>query len=368
MPNTQHPTPNTASRSPKIAALGYYGFGNLGDEAVLAGIREALRPVLGGDGTNSDFLVLSNAPDETLRLHPGVRAVNRWKWRDASDALRGCDLFVFGGGSLLQDATSARSVLWYALMATIARKRARRVLWWAHGVGPLNSTVSRRVVGWLANRADAVTVRDKKSAELLKAVGVRGVVPIVADPAFALSVPENLPVASGAGPILLSLRRWKDNRASDLFTGETRVGLGRGAWTPAPFHLPDDRAFMAELTSGDGGEDWRAAGRSPVDVLGQVAQSQMVVAMRLHALIFAARCAVPFVALSYDPKVDALARASGQEDALLSVETVTGKAFLDTVARVQANQTERREILRAFATAQNERAQIPAQIAADLLQ
>jgi len=358
MPNAQHSKPNTASPL-KIAALGYYGFGNLGDEAVLAGIREALRPALGEE---SDFLVLSNAPDETARLHGGVRVVNRWKWREASNALRGCDLFVFGGGSLLQDATSARSVLWYALMATIARKRARRVLWWAHGVGPLHSHISRRAVGWLANRADAVTVRDEKSGELLKAVGARGVIPVVADPAFALPVPQNLPVAGEHKPILIALRRWKN----DQIRGVAATGALSDA-VPAPFHLPDDRAFMAELTKGDGGEDWRAAGRSPVDVLGQVAQSEMVVAMRLHALIFAARCAVPFVALSYDPKVDALAHASGQEDALLNVDDVTGEAVRATIARVRATAGARRETLRAFALAQNERAQIPARIAADLL-
>lgn len=367
------PPPRPAVK--RLAALGYYGFGNLGDEAVLAGIRVALGEKL----DIGETLILSANPAETERLHPGVRATDRWKWRNAADALRGSDLFVFGGGSLLQDATSVQSVVWYALMALIARRRSRRMLWWGQGVGPLRSPVSRRLVRWIAGQADAVTVRDSGSESLLKEIGVRGSITVVADPAFALDPERPTPAdpslfTANPAAVLLALRAWKDDAFGRNMAGADpdRI-LGNGV-VPMPMHLPDDAEYMRRLlaASGNGpiateGTDWRAAGRTPAQILEMFAAAELVVAMRLHALIFAARCGTPFVALSYDPKVDALAKAAGQEDALLPVETATPQTLTALADRVRTTHRERSAALRDFAAGQRERARIPAGIAAELV-
>jgi polysaccharide pyruvyl transferase CsaB len=330
----------------KISALGYYGFGNLGDEAVLAGIRTAL----GETFPKAEFLVLTNDAAATQTLHPGVQTANRWRWKDAITALQGTDLFVFGGGSLLQDATSARSVLWYALMAAIARRKAQRVLWWGQGVGPLQSPTSRTLVRLIGNQADAITVRDEKSAALLKELGVKRSIEVVADPAFALTPAP----ASQPHGVLVALRRWPGVSPSTL------AHALPGA-TALPMHLPDDLEAQGELPC----YNWQLAGARVEDVLGQVAVAELCVAMRLHALIFAARCATPFVALSYDPKVVALARAAGQDDALLDATTVTPEQLRETIRRVRETSVERRRQLQDFARTERLRAHRPATLASE---
>jgi polysaccharide pyruvyl transferase CsaB len=353
----------------RAAALGYYGFGNLGDEAVLAGIRRALGTVF-----DTDLLVLSNDPEETMRLHPGVRAANRWQFREMAGLLKDTDLFILGGGSLLQDATSARSVVWYALMALLARRRAKRVLWWGQGIGPLNAPTSRRLVGIIANQADVLTVRDKDSATLLKAVGARGSIETVADPAFALEPAPDTPAASAestAPAALLSLREWKSDELGRALGEKWPVvqSLDRRnvPVRAVPMHVPDDAEYMRRtLGNGIPIDDWKASGETIAETLRRFSEARLVVAMRLHALIFAARSAVPFVALSYDPKVDALAKAAGQEDAQLPLNGITSAALRTAMERVLANEAERRARLTHFATAQREQALLPALMVSEL--
>jgi polysaccharide pyruvyl transferase CsaB len=328
----------------KLAALGYYGFGNLGDEAVLAGIRTALAQSFPG----SELLVLTSDAAATTALHPGVATASRWRWREALAALEGTDLFVFGGGSLLQDATSVRSVLWYSLMALLARRKARRVLWWGQGIGPLTSPLSRKLVRLTANQADGLTVRDAKSAQLLKEIGVRRSIEVVADPAFAL---DPLPASHPTGA-LVALRHWPG------VSPETLARAVPGA-SALPMHLPDDLTAHGELPC----FQWQREGASVQEVLGRVAVAECVVAMRLHALIFAARCATPFVALSYDPKVDALAQAAGQAELLLDATQATPESLRAALARLREDAPARRAQLHAFAQSERTRAHRPAQLA-----
>lgn len=374
---------------PRVAALGYYGFGNLGDEAVLAGIRAALQTIIG----DTDFLVLSANSDATTALHKGVRAADRWKLRDLPAVLKNTDLFVLGGGSLLQDATSAKSVLWYAVAAHIARRKSKRVLWWAQGVGPLKGAVSRLAVRFIANQADAITVRDTNSRELLKVVGARGSIETVADAAFALVAP--IPKKDPLPYALVALRQWRDDALLRAVDGATlgqhlslrMAGHGEASRRVRAFamHAPDDaefaqRYFGSNLSRFEANNfhalvvlhDWATkSGKEQSgdfqEILQMWADARIVMAMRLHALIFAAICGTPFVALSYDPKVDALSRASGQEDALLAMNDITETRLLRLVDSVLATSEARRARLLAFAQEQRRLAMRPAGIAAGWL-
>src|SRR2546426_4023808 len=101
----------------RVVLSGYYGFNNLGDEAVLAATVDALR----ARRPDVEIAVLSGTPRETGRAF-AVEGVPRGRMRDLVRVLRRSDLFLTGGGSLFQDVTSWRSPWYYLGVLALARR------------------------------------------------------------------------------------------------------------------------------------------------------------------------------------------------------------------------------------------------------
>jgi polysaccharide pyruvyl transferase CsaB len=291
----------------RLLLSGYYGFGNLGDEALLDVIVAQLRARF--DGVQID--VLSARPDETAaRL--GVDATPRWNMRAVRAAIARADAVVSGGGGLLQNSTSMRSVLYYAGILRDAVRAHRKTMIFAQSIGPLDP-LGGFLVKRLCRGVDRATVRDARSLALLRSLLPDTPVERAADPVFLYDVCEadaDLSLEGLSAPYaIVSVRKvtsLKDGiapiaRAVDRLA---RVYGVRSAFLPiggvgdadvsttiiracesAPMLLPDyslDRAAAILRTA------------------------HSAIGMRLHALILAARFAVPFLAVPYDPKVSAL--------------------------------------------------------------
>ena len=93
----------------RVVLSGYFGFDNVGDEAILFSIIRALRKL----EPSVDITVLSNNPAETAATY-GVETVNRWNIGEVRAALKSADGLISGGGSLMQDATSWKSIPYYS--------------------------------------------------------------------------------------------------------------------------------------------------------------------------------------------------------------------------------------------------------------
>ena len=313
----------------QIVVSGYYGCGNAGDEAVLAGIRDSFRQRA---GSRVRLVALSQNPTDTEQRH-GLRSVYRMSPSVVRQAIRESDLLLSGGGSLLQDTTSVRSLLYYLWVARVAFSLGKPVMFYAQGIGPLRRTFSRTLVRMVANRAAAITVRDEPSARLLASLGVhRPPITVTADPAFALDpapcaavealfAAERIPMDE---PMIgVALRPWGGGGKSpvEAYAG-LLVALAKHSGLRVallPMQVPGDVTFAEEVAERTGCADAFPVVRHaypPDALLGAVARLQAVVAMRLHALIFAARAGVPPFALSYDPKVEYLMRGLGLSDSL----------------------------------------------------
>ena len=170
---------------PKVLISGYYGYDNLGDELILKAIIEHLRVL---DPT-LDITVISRSPYRTVTLHPSVEAIARKDIWGIIKALRQCQLFISGGGGLLQDTTGQGSVLYYLGWGMIAKKLfGKKVMLYAQGIGPLRRNLSRSIVRSWITKMDLITLREEKSLHLLRDLRVpENRIKITADPVLGLT-------------------------------------------------------------------------------------------------------------------------------------------------------------------------------------
>jgi len=292
-----------------VLISGYYGFGNLGDEALLDVLVARLRAAY----PHGSIDVLSADPAATTaRL--GVEATSRADIPAVWRAIDRADVVLSGGGGLLQNVTSLRSLLYYAGIVRRATRAHKRTMIFAQSVGPLDFW-GRAVVRAFCGQVDAATVRDERSRKLLAALlpGVR--VERTADPVF-LFEPGGAPLdleaegLAGDGPlVVVSVRRWQHNEATVTLLAATVDRLADEHGAQVAF-LPLGGASDADVSSTIIRRAKSAPLLLPQMSLGQAAQvigrASLVIGMRLHALIIAARLAVPFTAVPYDPKVSAL--------------------------------------------------------------
>ena len=316
----------------RIVISGYYGFGNTGDEAVLAGILATFRKL----GAEVEVTVLSADPERTKREHPGADAIHRMKPAQVIRAIWRADLVISGGGSLFQDVTSVASVQYYLTVLRLARVLRRKTMIYAQGVGPLTREGTRRAVARTMNRTDLITVRDADSKALLESIGVTKPVHLSADPSFLvepdLEAADRIIAENGlAGRELLgvSLRPWPkpagwvEKAAEGIRLASDALGT---AVALIPMQEPEDTEICRAI---QGGVLLSGAG-DPRVVKGLIARCGLVVGMRLHSIIFAAGTGVPFVPVVYDPKVESFAAAAGQT-AVPRLESMSAEELRDAI-------------------------------------
>jgi len=309
------------TRPSSVLVSGYYGCGNAGDEAVLAGLVEGFRR----SDPAVELTVLSGDPRATESEH-GVRAVPRGlgsAWRHA----RASDLLISGGGGLLQDTTSWRSPLYYLGVIKLAQAAGIPVACLGQGIGPLRRRFVRFLARRVLSRVQLITVRDRRSSEALRELGLARHVEITADLAFLLPspsreesdqawqkaglLPDERPVA------VIALRQPAPGRpgcpskapAEAIGGACGQLGL---RMVLLPMHPERDSGFTTQVArSLPSGAEFVFGGMPARELLALIGKCHLVIAMRLHTLIFAAICGVPPVAISYDPKVDALMEQLG---------------------------------------------------------
>ena len=301
-------------RCKSVVLSGYYGFRNLGDDAILDAIARRIQAM----EDPPRLTVLSNAPEETIQEY-GVESVHRFSPLAVYRAIRHCDCFISGGGSLLQDETSAKSLLYYVSLIRAAELHKKPVMIFANGIGPVKRAKGRRMVKKCLDRADSITLREDSSRVELEHIGVSNPhIQVTADPVFLIeSVPEpearslleQAGVPEGAKRLIgVSLRPAKGLEehleALAQFCSQTAARFD-AAVVFLDMQDPCDGEISRRVEAKMTVPVWHFASRNAAEMMGVIRCMDAVVSMRLHTLIFSAKQRVPLLGIVYDPKVSA---------------------------------------------------------------
>lgn len=280
---------------------GYYGKGNGGDEALLATLLQMLPD-------NVTPLVLSGNPEVT-RSRYNVKACDRNSIAQVIPAMRQSDVFIWGGGSLMQDTTSAISPFYYGGLMALAQLMGLKTIAWGQGIGPLKRPLTKFLARQNFKSCSAVSVRDRASAALLNDWQVSCT--LAPDPVWALEsiavqglwdLPApRVAVTLRSHPQLTPTRLANFTRALVDFQKATQTYI-----LLVPFQQSQDLAIAQAIQPQLPGISKIFSLEDPKALKGLFRGVEMAIGMRLHSLIMAASEGCRCFALSYDPKVSHL--------------------------------------------------------------
>lgn len=339
----------------KVLISGYYGFDNSGDDAILKAIIKDIRE----DNSKINITVLSNNPSKTEEIY-GVKAINRFNLKEILRAMKNIDLFISGGGSLLQDVTSTRSLFYYLATMSLAKIYKKPVMVYANGIGPIDKKANRYLTRKILNKIDLITLRDEASREYILQLGVKNDnIYVTADPVFTLlpsseesiskifkdeKIPRNKKLVG------ISIRQWKNgDNLIEVISNTIKYMLNTYDVNIVliPMHYPEDLeiSFEVETMVNHEGCYVMRERYSVEEIMGVIKELEIIIAMRLHSLIYAATQEVPIVGLVYDPKVEGILNSLGMEY-MCNVEDLIYEELIENVDYVWENRIELKEKLR----------------------
>ena len=289
----------------RVVISGYYGFGNFGDEAILSVLISKLKQM------GFEIVVLSSNPRKTS-MDYFVNSINSFDFYQVTGLLKQSDILISGGGSLLQDVTSLKSLMYYLWVIFTALRYRKKVIIFAQGIGPVNNKIAKFFTGQILKHCTYVSVRDAKSHELLKSAGIES--ELLCDPIFSLDVHK----LGQKGTIGIQLRDFPTINDNLLYKLARQIVKDFFDKSIKIFSFQDSidleicirfKKIINELNPNIHAEV--LSGVSNEQIIDEISKLEYMIAMRFHALIIALKAGVKSVAINYDIKVQKLADEAG---------------------------------------------------------
>lgn len=281
----------------KYIVSGYIGFDNFGDEAIAGVLVKNLKNL----GAEKITLISSN-PKKTAALY-GVQSVGMLNF---FHALLESDVLISGGGSLLQDVTSLKSLFYYLLIIMTALLFNKKVFIFAQGFTPFRTKIGEFLTRFVLKRCTAITVRDVNSWKMLAGWNIPA--ELVADPVFGIDIPEN-GEKQGIGIQLRSCEGLTDEFLNKL-ADEIKNRFGDKEITLISLQDNIDLPVLEKFASG------RLKTRilknlTVQEALDEISSLEYLIGMRFHACLAGVKTGVKVLGINYDIKVQTLAQEAG---------------------------------------------------------
>lgn len=331
-----------------IIISGYYGFGNAGDDSIAASTIKNIRKA----DPNAKITILCKNPKKSAKKY-GARAISRFNVLSIIREMRGAKLLISGGGNLLQNTTSSRSLFYYTSIIRLAKMMGLKVFIYANGVGPIFGEKYEKSVVKTLDAADAISFREEQSLEYISSLGFdKSRIALTVDPAFTLNAAPDeridyiMQKTKGERFFAVSLRSFSTLKSEEvegmdedtfakLFAKEVDAISEKTGAIPLYIVMQSTRDseiskkvndlakikghILPELTASE--------------MLGVLKRTSLVIAMRLHLLIYGASIGKPLLGVSYDKKVDAMLSYLGY-DKPVAVSSLEKGALSEKAAAV----------------------------------
>ncbi len=288
----------------KICISGYYGFDNFGDETILKILVDNLKTFI----ELSDITVFSANPKKTSETLE-VRSIHTFNPFLVLSAIFKTDYLISGGGSLLQDKTSIKSLIYYLSVFIAAFLSGKKVIIFAQGIGPINNIILKNLTLFLLKKALYITVRDEESFKLLSDYGIKNVEKC-SDPAWNITVKKSekkgrigvqlrdFPLITNDFLLKLAQNINKYYSDKEIYILSLQNNIDLDVCRNLEYYLKEINSKInvkiVENTSNN-------------KVITDLCNLEALIAMRYHACLIGVKAGIKVLPINYDIKIKALA-------------------------------------------------------------
>lgn len=285
----------------KYVISGYLGFDNFGDEAIAKVLTTHLKNI-----NAEKITVLSSNPNKTAKFY-NVESVNFLKF---INPILKSDVLISGGGSLLQDITSLKSLIYYLAVIVTALVFNKKVIIFAQGFTPFRTKIGKFLTKFVLKYCDKIYVRDFQSQSMLSSMNLNS--ELIADPVFSIEIPS----VENKNGIGVQLRDYSTLKNSFLKSLADEIAKNFPNETIKIFSLQNSLDYeisikFAELLKNKNIKTEIYDHTEIDETISEISRLEYLIAMRFHACLVGAKAGVKTLGINYDVKVKNLANIIG---------------------------------------------------------